>query len=193
MRFSLASNRYATDAQRMEFFDSLVNRVKTLPGVLNAGVVTVLPLAGHWSDTTFTVEGRPPLPAGQFLDAVIRHADPGYFQAMGIPVKRGRVFLPSERLETANKAVISESFERASFPNEEAIGKRLNLDSDRLYEIVGIVGDVRKELAVKAEPIMYFPILNGKTSFGSLAVRTVMDPHKLALPILIPICPRSMY
>jgi predicted permease len=183
MRFSLPAANYGTDPQRVAFFETLVSRVKTLPGVTGAGVVTVLPLAGHWSDTTFTIEGHPPLPPGQFLDAVIRSADPGYFQAMGIPLKRGRFFLPSERLEAANKAIISESMAKVFFPTEDPIGKRLNLGSDRLYEIVGIVGDVRKELAVKPDPMMYVPLLNGHEGFGSLVVRTAVDPHSLALPV----------
>ena len=183
MRFSLPEVRYANDQQRAAFFETLVSRVKTLPGVTAAGVVSVLPLAGHFSDTTFTIVGRPPLAAGQFYDAVIRSADPGYFQAMGIPLKRGRSFLPAERLEAANKSVISESFARTFFPNEDPIGQRLNIDSDRLYEIVGIAGDVRKELATAPEPTMYFPALNGHNGFGSLVVRTATDPHSLALPV----------
>jgi predicted permease len=183
MRFSLPEAKYSNDARRAAFFETLADRVKTLPGVTGAGVVSVLPLAGHFSDTTFTIEGRPPMPPGQFLDAVIRTADPGYFQAIGIPLKRGRYFTSSDRSDAGYKGIVSESFAKTFFPTEDAIGQRLNLGAERPYEIVGIVGDVRKELATKPEPTMYFPILNGHFRMGSLVVRTAVDPHSLALPI----------
>jgi hypothetical protein len=63
--------------------------VCSIPGVRSAGLVNFAPLNAHFSDTTFTIDGRPLLPPGQFLDAVVRSADPSYFQAIGISAKRG--------------------------------------------------------------------------------------------------------
>lgn len=184
MRFSLPDAQYKTPAQRTAFFENLLARVRALPGVTEAGVVTILPVTGHWWDETFTIEGRPPLPPGQFLDALVRGADPGYFRTMRIPLKRGRFFLPAERLDTARQVIISESMARTFFPGEDPLGKRLSgLFGSRPYEIVGIVGDVRKELAAEPEPTMYFQLLRGGFNSAALAVRTAGDPNTLALPI----------
>src|SRR5262249_36921000 len=123
IRFSLPPQRYKTPAQLAEFYRDLLDRVRTVPGIVSAGLVTVPPLAGHFMDNTFTVEGRSPLPQGQFLDAVVRSADPGYFKAAGIPLRRGRSFTAAESLDSADKAIISESMMAAFFPGEDPIGK----------------------------------------------------------------------
>ena len=181
--FSLPAQHYPDPSKTAQFYRDLLDRVRATPGVQSAGLVTVAPLQGHFMDTTFTVEGRPPLPTGQFLDAVVRSADPGYFQAAGIRVVRGRVFTAAEWLEAGNKSVITESMAAAFFPNEDPIGKRFRLSDKDLFEIVGIVGDARQNLASAPEPAMYFPILRGTVNFASLLVRAAGDPNLLSLPI----------
>ena len=181
--FSLPAQHYPVPPKTAQFYRDLLERVRATPGVESAGLVTVAPLQGHFMDTTFTIDGRPPLPSGQFLDAVVRSADPGYFQAAGIRVVRGRVFTPAEWLEAANKSVITESMAAAFFPNEDPIGKRLRLSAKDVYEIVGIVGDARQKLASAPEPTMYFPIFRGTVRFASLLVRAAGDPNLLSLPV----------
>jgi predicted permease len=184
IRFSLPEIKYKTPAQVVSFYQELVERVRTIPGVKAAGLVNVVPLAGHFSDETFTIEGRPALPAGQFLDAVVRRADPAYFQAIGIPIRRGRVFMPADRFDQANKAVISEAMAAQIFPNEDPIGKRIRTTvKGPAYEIVGVVANARQNLAMPAEPTMYFPILEGNFNFATLTVRASGDPNLLSLPI----------
>ncbi|HWC96857.1 MAG TPA: ABC transporter permease [Candidatus Sulfopaludibacter sp.] len=181
--FSLPERRYDNPARVAGFYRDLLARVRATPGVESAGLVTVAPLGGHFMDTTFTIEGRPPLPAGQFLDAVVRSADPNYFQAAGIPLKRGRVFTAAEWLDAANKAVITESMASTFFPNEEPLGKYLRLSDKLVFEIVGIVGDTRQKLASAPEPMMYFPIYHGTVTYASLLVRATGDPNSLSLPV----------
>lgn len=174
---------FSKEFQIAGFYRDLVEQVRRQPGVQSAGLVTVPPLGGHFSDTTFTIDGRPPLPSGQFLDATVRAADPGFFKAMGIPVKRGRVFTDSELLESADKAVITESMAATFFPNEDPIGKRLRTDTKTTFEIVGIVGDTRQNLAQTPEPMMYFPAFRGGFGSSTLMVRAQGDPNLLSLPI----------
>jgi len=183
IRFSLPNQRYKTPAQIAAFYRDVLERVRSAPGVASVGLVTVPPLAGHYMDNTFIIEGRPPLPPGEFLDAVIRSADPGYFKAAGIPLKRGRFFSESEWGDTADKAVISESMATAFFPNEDPIGKVLRLNDRDRYEIVGIVGDARQTLSRDPEPTMYFPIYRGNYNFAALMVRAEKDPNLLSLPV----------
>jgi putative ABC transport system permease protein len=102
---------------------------------------------------------------------------------MGIPLKRGRVFTDADWLEAAHKAVISESMAAAFFRNEDPIGKRLRTGPPWGYEIVGIVGDSRQNLAQAPEPTMYFPLYEGGYRFGTLMVRAAGDPNLLSLPI----------
>jgi putative ABC transport system permease protein len=145
----------------------------------------VLPGAGHFMDNTFSIEGAPPLPPGQFLNAVVRGADPGYFSMMRIPLRRGRIFADSDRRENGNAMVITESMAREFFPNGDAIGKTLVLDWELKprFEIVGIVGDVLSDLNRPAEPTMYLPINSGRFGYGSLVVRSDRNVTALALPI----------
>jgi predicted permease len=114
---------------------------------------------------------------------VVRSADPGYFQAMGIPLKRGRVFTAEDRLEAGSKSVITESMAATFFPNEDPIGKRLRLGRESIFEIVGVVGDTRQNLPLAPEPTMYFPFLRGTVNFATVMVRASGDPNLLSLPI----------
>ncbi len=182
IRFSLPTQRYKEGSPRASFYRDLLDRVRAMPGVQSAALITVPPLGGHFMDNTFEIEGRPPLPQGQFLDAVIRSADPEYFKAAGIPLKRGRAFTAAEWLDSANKAIITEGMARTFFPNEDPVGKRIRT-GDTWFEIVGIVGDTRQNLASPPEPMIYFPIYRGDVQFAALMVRASGDPNRLALPV----------
>jgi predicted permease len=184
LRVVLPSSRYRSDAQRLAFYETLLERVRALPGAVSAGLVTIPPLAGHWGDQTFTIVGRPPLPPGQFMDALNRSADPDYFRTLGIPLKRGRFFEPTDRLDHADKAIISEAFVSTFLPGEDPIGQHIQLGTS-IFEIVGVVGDVRKVVELEPQPTMYFPQFSGSAGSNviTLVVRTQGDPNALAMPV----------
>jgi putative ABC transport system permease protein len=181
--FALPPQNYKTPGQIAAFYRDLLDRVRAMPGVQTAGIITVAPLRGHFMDNTFTVDGHPPLPPGHFLDAVVRSVDPEFFKAAGIALKRGRVFTPAEWLDGADKAVITESMARTFFRDEDPIGKRIRTERRSSFEIVGIVADTRQNLASPPEPMMYFPLFRGDMNFATLLVRTSGDPNLLSLPI----------
>jgi len=183
IRFSLPSQRYKTPAQIASFYRDVLDRTRGTPGVQSAGVVTIPPLGGHYMDNTFTIDGRAPLPTGQFMYAVVREADPDYFKSTGIRLKRGRVFTAAEWLDTADKAVITEAMATAYFPNEDPIGKRIRVSPKENFEIVGIVGDALQTLGLPPEPTMYFPLFRGGYSFATLMVRATADPNLVSLPV----------
>ncbi|HYL63509.1 MAG TPA: ABC transporter permease [Candidatus Methylomirabilis sp.] len=185
MGLSLPETKYEKPGQKVEFFERMLSQVRAMPGVSAAGFVTNLPGNGHWEDNTFHIAGRPPLPPGQSLDAVVRGADSDYFAAMDIPLLRGRFCTGSERLENAKYAIISESMAKKFFPNEDPLGKGLAVDwaGSPQFEIIGIVGDVLSDLDRPPEPTMYFPLSFGRFSGGSLAIRSTKDVTALALPI----------
>jgi predicted permease len=185
MGFTLPDATYPSRPQLAAFLEQLLLRTRAVPGVSQAGIVSVLPGAGHYMDNTFEIEGVPPLPKGQFRNAVVRGADPGYFAMMHIPLKQGRFFQDSDNREHGNGAVVTESMAREFFPAGDAIGKTLvvSWEGSPRFTIVGIVGDVLSDLNRPPEATMYFPINSGRFGYGSLVVRSSREVTALALPI----------
>ena len=182
MHLGLPDARYATPAQRANFYDALLERVRALPGVDAAGFATSVPGQGSGADRTFIIVEHPPLPQGSGLTALYRWADPKYFGAMGIPILRGRTFDGGKRLDAADEAVISQSFASQYFPGEDPLGKHLRArGKDAL--IVGIVGDTRYAIGETPRPVQYYPLDAGVESVGTLVIRSRRDPEQFALPV----------
>jgi predicted permease len=182
MRISLPIAQYSTDAKSAIFFEQLLARVRAVPGVQSAGLVSWLPVAGQYMNTDLAIVGRPAPPRGEMNIVIPRTADPGYFHAMGIPLKRGRVFEPQERLDKADKAIVSSSLAHKYFPNEDPIGKYVSF-WDKRWQIIGIVGDIRKNLDRPPEPTIYVPISSGELNFAALTIRAANEPLNLAIPL----------
>jgi predicted permease len=183
MNFSLPESRYSKPAQRAEFFETLLARVRNIPGVQAAGFGAAVPGQGYYSDSGFLAEEHAPLPVGQSQSALFRTADPGYFAALGIPFLRGETFAASQRLDRAMKVVINDSFARQYFPGENPVGKHLLARGEKSYEIVGVVGDTRYLINKPPLPTMYFPLYDGTENDGTLAVRSSAEVSQFALPI----------
>lgn len=187
LQVSLPDARYKNPEAVTAFFEQLASDVRHLPGAEKAGLVSRPPGKGYGGDNMFTIPGHPPLPPGEFQFGVRRYADPGYFEAMGIPLLRGRTFLEGERLAAANKVMIGDLFARQYFPGEDPIGRRVrvafnNVDF-REYEIIGVVGDTREEVARTPETMIYYPMYSGLSSYANVVVRSQQDVTQLALPI----------
>lgn len=182
MFVTLPIAQYPTDAKAATFFERFLAGVRALPGVHSAGFVSWLPAAGQYMNTDLTIVGRPRPPREEPNTVIPRTADPGYFSAMGIPLKRGRTFFPQERLDKADKAIVSASLARKYFPNGNPIGKYVSFWQKR-WQIIGVVGDVRKNLDQAPEPTIYVPMSSGELNFGWLVVRANGDPLRLAIPV----------
>jgi predicted permease len=190
MRYFLRGDRYSKPEQIVSFQTQLLERVRHLPGVAAAGLTNVVPGDGLYGDTTFSIPGHPPEPPEKQDSAVFRTADPGYFQAMQIPLVAGRFFTSSERLNNSNFVIINQSLAREFFPNEDPLGKHLAVSwsspSPENFEIVGVVGDTRYLLKEPVRSMMWFPILSGisgSTADTALVVRSATDPAALGIPI----------
>ncbi|WP_251106665.1 ABC transporter permease [Alloacidobacterium dinghuense] len=184
--FDLPEARYTQMTQRVNFFETLLSRVRNLPGVRAAGLVfPVVPGDGYGGDHGFTIAEHPPLPLGKGTFAIHRWADPGYFAAIGIPLLRGRTFDENQLPGHATQVMISEAFARQYFPGEDPIGKHLKTDSDKhAYEVIGIVGDTRFEIPEPPRPMMYYALYAADDMNGAaLVVRSNYDVTQLALPI----------
>jgi len=186
MGIALPDATYKTPVARTNFYDSLLQRVRVLPGVEAAALTDALPGSGEPPDHGFSIPEDQPLVPGRSLDADVVNVDPGYFQTMQIPLIKGRFFEPNERLGQSQFAIVSQSFARKFLPNADPIGKHINDDNFSVphdFEIVGVVGDVRGAVAARGEPTMYFPLYRGEENTVSLAVVTGPAPLTLALPI----------
>jgi hypothetical protein len=168
MRFGLPEAQYTQPAQRVNFFETLLGRVRNLPGVQAAGFATLVPGQGYSQDNGFTVDEHPPLPLDKLRYALVRWADPGYFATLGIPVLRGQTFDASQRLDRAMKVIVSDSFVQRYLPGEDPLGKHLLTLGQKSYEVIGVVGDTRFLIGKPSEPMMYFPAYSG-TEGGTLA------------------------
>jgi putative ABC transport system permease protein len=134
---------YRTPERRIAFFDQLLERVSAIPGVEQAALASVLPLAAGDSDTNFVIEGRPQ-PASP-SDAPVtwyREVSAGYFDAIGMTIVRGRGFAPRE---PERSVVVNETLVRKYFPDEEPLGRRIRPGGPEApaYTIVGVVADAR--------------------------------------------------
>ncbi|HET8781409.1 MAG TPA: ABC transporter permease, partial [Pyrinomonadaceae bacterium] len=179
MRVDLSRGKYDTGEKSSNFFQQLEQRLAGLPGVESVGFITELPMTGQPNDTPFTVEGRPPVAPNQKFGADFRRVNQNYFQTMRIPLMRGRNFTEQEVRDNARVIVVSEGLVNNAFPNEEALGKRLvtNL-SDKPFEIIGIVGDIRhRALELQPYAAMYFP--NVQSGRMNVVLRTQGDPLNL--------------
>jgi predicted permease len=186
MEVNLPKNSYPTADRRLGFDEQLLSRVRALPGVEAAGLATIIPGEGRRRDEVFTISEHPPLPRGQVLDALTRFADPGYFNAMQIPLLEGRIFDTSERLDHAAVVLVNRELVREYFPNEDPIGRHVVVDGvfpGESLRIVGVVGDTRDEITHDPYPVLYYPLLSGDQRGMTLVVRSTRDPAGIALSV----------
>jgi len=185
LRIGLPGARYKTPGPApANFFNTLLERLRVVPGVQAAGLVTAVPGQGYWGDNGFTIVEHPPLPLGKGIFALNRTADPGYFAAMGIPFLRGRTFNPSLRLDQADEIIVSEGFVKKFLPGEEPLGKHIKVGlRGKTYTIVGVVGDTRYQIGELPREMMYLPYNEGKENYGTLVIRSRRDVEQLALPV----------
>ncbi len=184
MRMKLPGKRYKTPGPApANFFETLLQQVRALPGVEAAGFVTGVPGQGYMGDSGFTIIEHPPRPRGNGNLAIYRAADAGYFAAMGIPLLRGRTFGDNQKLDQVNEVVISKLFAREFFPGEDPLGKHLHInDGSKVRVIVGIVGDTRYEIGEAPGPMLYHPLFAGDQNYGTLVIRSRHNVNQLALP-----------
>jgi putative ABC transport system permease protein len=187
-RVSLTRAAYENHEERLRYVHQTLERLRSLPGVESAAFVAPMPFSGGNVSSDFRIEGRPRPEPGQEPGAGNRSVTAQYFQAIGIPLMKGRYFTEQDRRGGAvGAAIINESLARRYFPNEDPIGKYVsniganqNEGDPERWEIVGVVGDVRhRSLTGQAAPELYLPYQQNSWSWGNFFVRTTNDPEPL--------------
>jgi len=179
-QLSLSGEKYS-EAQRRGFFDQLLKRLESLPGVVAAGATNILPMSNNGTDNTFEIVGRPP-EKGKAPGADYRVVTPGYFSAIGMPLRRGRDLTAGDNEQAPGVVIINETFARLFFPNQEAIGQRIiPTGADKPLEIVGIVGDIKDRGLDKVyQPGFYVPYAQDPWNSMGVALRATAEPTALA-------------
>lgn len=184
-------HQFTSPREEWQFFEQVLARVRALPGVVSAGAVDDLPLAGG-SNQPVALEGRPLLPMSEQPEVSVRVIAPGYFKTMRIPLLEGRDLADSDTAETAGVVVISKAMANQFWPNQSPIGRHLKLSffPDKERVVVGVVGDVKQNGLDDSTgiPSLYWPAAQvGDSAMGpwrpfglSLVVRTSTAPQSLA-------------
>jgi predicted permease len=184
LRVAPGPARYADGEPLARFYDTLLQQVRTIPGVTDAGAASFLPMTGGIGGLGGPFLGTEiedaPLPPGERpSNSVFRRATPGYFEALRIPLIEGRTFVTDDHQRRLGSAVISLSLKKRYWPNSSALGKQITI-AGAPARIVGVVGDIHDTAPdAPIEPVVYKPMLDargGSIRAMAVTIRTSRDP-----------------
>jgi putative ABC transport system permease protein len=179
---ALPPARYASPALVAQAHEALLDRLRAIPGVAEAGASSHVPLAGGNMTTGLEIDGRPVVPPERPAEVNYRITSAGYIAALGAHVRRGRAFAEGDAADQWRVAMIGETAARRLFPGEEPIGKRVRITGDSAWlRVIGVVGDVRHASLESAPGTdVYVPILREPSSYMRYVVRTSGAPAAMA-------------
>ena len=186
LTLNLPRTKYDSAAKVTAFFDQVTPALAAIPGVVEVGGIYPLPLSGEGWSGSFEVEGLTTGPGDAEPHAEYSVALPGYFHTMGIPLRAGREFAPTDTRGAPRVAVVDERLAARYWPGESAVGKRINAGeaAGNWATVVGVVGHVhRSGPTQESEPQLYVPFAQHVETTVSLVLRTNGDPGALAGPI----------
>ena len=192
-KVALRTHRYADGSVRRNFTERALERIRALPGVTAAGATDSLPFGGSFSDSVILAEGHAMGPGESLVSPNSITVTPGYFQAMKIPLLKGRIFNERDTADAQPVAIIDERLAKKFWPNEDPIGRRMwkpdNVEdlarpgkNAVFYTVVGVVGSVKLRAMVDPDERVgayFFPYPQDSGSRLTFAVRTSMEPERV--------------
>ncbi len=177
--------QYKQPSQTNAFRNSLMQGLRSLPGVVKADAVNFMPFSGTYSASSFTITGHPFNPGDPSPVVIQSRIGPDYFEAMGIPLKRGRFFTAADDQGTPMVAIIDETVAKKFFTNLDPIGTKVSCAMGTANcTVVGIVGAIKyRDLSAPPEPIIYYPAAQIPAMLLNLAIKTAGDPLALVAPL----------
>ena len=181
----LSQTEYPKPEQRFQFFDRLLERARTLPGVRSAGAASFLPMNGNGGIIRFNIYDRPPKNSSEYAAVGFRFITPNYLETIGVPLISGRMFTENDREKAPDVVIINQSMAKQYFPDRSPLGKRMQIGSPPdpqipWMEIVGVVGDVRPGLGTEPQAEMFIPYRQVDALLPvfqlSIILRTSLDP-----------------
>ncbi len=184
VQLRLPGDAYGPTEKRAAFYQELARRIGVLPGVDDVGLVNFLPLRGATPGTSVHVVGQPEPPPGQAPVTEVNTVDAKYFGAMRTPLVQGRGFTAADRLGAPNVVLVNQAFAEQVLKGSPPVGQRIRVDMaqpDSVLEIVGIVGDMRREgLDVDPRPAVFYPFLQGPPADMTVVIRVSGSTTALA-------------
>jgi putative ABC transport system permease protein len=172
----LPPGRYTQDAERINLYRELTQRVASLPGVAAIGLTSGVP-PGGWGRGLFQIVRQPVVPKSEQPTAGVVVTSPDYFAAVGTPLRAGRWFTAQDDANAQRVVLVNEALARRYFAGQSTLGQRLNLDDGPPYEIVGIVANtMNADLDDAAEPVVYQSLAQRALQAMWLIVRAQPDP-----------------
>jgi putative ABC transport system permease protein len=184
LRVALTGANYAAAPKRVAFAGDLLERLTTTPGIRSAALTSAIPFGGTRGANGVEIEGRAKV-TGQVLIVDQRYVSPGYFQTMGIPVLRGRLFTAHDDAQAERVTIINRAMADRYWPNASPIDRRVRLsagfDSASWFRIVGVVDNVR-HISLSREPVdeMYHPYAQTAVPTFAVVAKTVGEPGAVA-------------
>ncbi len=184
-RINLPRSSYTKPQQVQAFYDDLLQRVKSLPGVQSAGISNHTPLQGFGMIAFMAVEGYPKIDQRKDPAVGIGTVSADYFRTLKIPLLSGRYYDARDGADGQKVAIVNQAFAKRFSANSDPLGKRVGFgceESERLCRtIVGVVGNIRQEsLTDEAAPEIYIPFAQSRMNSVTLLVRTDSEPLALA-------------
>jgi putative ABC transport system permease protein len=184
----VSAKAFPKSAQRMDFYDNLRNRVSNLPGVVSVGAATNLPVSGGGGSIHFNIQGRPPQSPRDYILVGYRPVTANYLDTLHVPLLQGRLITNADTEKNQYVVVVNDAMARHFFPGESALGKHVQIGESPSPEkdvpnmqIVGIVGNMKQNLATDPVAEMYVPVRQADSLLPvfalSFVVRTTGDPH----------------
>ena len=179
--------RYSDSARRHRFYNDVLDRVRSIPGVKSAGATSDLPYTSRGNTMSLAIEGRPVQPSLQ-QDALFRLVSAGYLETIGARLKEGRFIEPADREDRQAVVVINETLARQCWPKESPLGHRIDTGTGdgapKWMTIVGVVKDIRERgIDWGLRPAVYVPFPQTTISFflpSEIAVLTGQAPLSIA-------------
>jgi putative ABC transport system permease protein len=184
-RISLPRSLYKEPAQTEAFYDDLLQRLQSLPGVESAGMINHTPLSGFGIVVFTGIEGHESLDKKTDPPIGVGSVSPEYFRTMKIPLLSGRTYDARDRADAQKVAIVNQAFAKRYFANGDALGKHVGFSCGEkeglCRTIVGVVGNIRQEsITDEVAPEMYLPSTQMRMNGMTLLVRTTSDPHTFA-------------
>jgi len=184
-RVALPEAKYRDKDRVRGYYGRVLRDIAALPGVESAACVTSLPSGWNWNWVEYAAEGKPPAGPGETPSAISQVVTPGFFAALRVPLRRGRLISEQDERDAPAVAVVSEDMAQQNWPGEDPLGKHIQMGhpgaAGPSRTIVGIVGDVKPNPFDRdPAPTVYVPLAQQPELTSALVVRAQGDPLALS-------------
>ena len=182
LEYRLPRTKYNEPAAQWNFHRQVVERLQQIPGVQSASLVRGLPFSGNGGTTAITLPDREPPSKGMEPEVMFNTAMPNYFETIGIPFIKGRLFNNQDQVNTPSVLIINETMARKFWPNQDPLGKQVKFVQDGTTgTVIGVVGDAKHYwLEEESRPQMYAAYSQQPGIFATVVMRTSVEPLSLA-------------